>query len=162
MKKAVNFLIFVPMLLFSLFFYNNNVFYNKFKEYNNATFCYVYSNKNFTNKTENLNTVFTNFKTINNGDKTFLYFSKMKTKIFETPDYMQVCFLGSHNQVQEIIKDLNLNKVFSEKFENYFSFYGYSSNWVKYKILKNKKVNFQIVFKENKITIGYPMIYGSF
>lgn len=162
MKKAVNFLIFVPTLFFCIIHTNNYNFYDKFKNYNNATFCYVYSSNEIDFKNQCLIQVFTSFKTIKNAEKTFLYFNKIKNNFFAKPDYMQVCFSGDFLEVKNIIKTLNLKKVFSENFENYFVYYGFSSSWSKYKLLKNKKVNFQIVLNKNNITIGYPMIYSSY
>lgn len=162
MKKAVNFLIFVPVVFFCIIHTNNYSFYNKFKNYNNATFCYVYSSNKIDDRNKKLNQVFANLKTIKNSKKTFLYFNKIKNNFFEEPDYMQVCFSGSFFDVKNIIKDLNLKKVYSENFEKYFVYYGFSPSWSKYKLLKNKKVNFQIVLNKNNITIGYPMIYGSY
>ena len=162
MKKAIIFLIFVPMLFFCIIHNNNNSFYNKFNFYNNAVFCYVYSNKNINQKKQNLTSDCIDLKTINNGDKTLLYFSKLNNQLSIKPDYMQVSFSGSYSDVKNIIKSLNLKEVYFENFESYYIFYGYTSGWIRYKVLNNKKVNFQIVYNNSLITIGYPMIYGSF
>ena len=122
----------------------------------------MYNNKKLNCEKQNLTSNYVNLKTINSGGKSFLYFNKQDKELLVIPEYMQVCFSGNYSDVKSIIKSLNLKEVFFEVFEDYYIFYGYTSGWLKYKILNNKKVNFQIVFFKGVITVGYPMIYGSY
>jgi hypothetical protein len=162
MKKAVKFLIFVPVLLSCVFYSKNMFFYENFKDYENVTFCYVCSNS-YINKNKQISSqVFANLKTIKTSNKTFLYFNKIKKQSFLNVDYMQVSFKGNDKSLKKIIKDFNLNLVNFESFENYKVYYFYSPFLKKYKMLNAKKINFQIVIKCNNFTVGYPMIYGSY
>ncbi|MBR1925820.1 MAG: YwmB family TATA-box binding protein [Clostridia bacterium] len=72
------------------------------------------------------------------------------------------CFLGDENNLLEVLKKLNAKIVKKEVFDNLLVVYGFSPKLKNYILMKNQKVNVQIALNKNKITVGTPLILGSF
>ena len=72
------------------------------------------------------------------------------------------CFDGTFCDVQKILYSLNAQIVKKECFDDFQVFYAHSPKISKYILMNFKKVNMQIVLKNNKITVGSPIILGSY
>ena len=62
----------------------------------------------------------------------------------------------------KIIGDFNAETVFTEEIKDAVIIYAYSEKIPYEKIVKGKKVNLQIVKRNDVIKVGSPLIYGSF
>lgn len=63
---------------------------------------------------------------------------------------------------KEIIGDFNAETVFTEEIKDAVIIYAYSEKIPYEKIVNGKKVNLQIVKRNDVIKVGSPLIYGSF
>ncbi len=64
--------------------------------------------------------------------------------------------------LESFIDEFNGEIIFQEKIDEGISYYGYSSE-IKYrKIMNGRAVNFHVFIGENSVTVGAPIIYGSF
>ncbi len=63
---------------------------------------------------------------------------------------------------KEIIGDFNAEIIFTEETDDAVIIYAYSEKIPYEKIVKGKKVNLQIVKRNDVIKVGSPLIYGSF
>lgn len=75
-----------------------------------------------------------------------------------------VRFKTTLNKINEVIKLYNLNIIQEEKIDNIVCVYGYSNSndLTNSIIIDNKKVNMQIAFYNDFITIGTPIILGDY
>ncbi|MBQ9792874.1 MAG: hypothetical protein IJW32_03955 [Clostridia bacterium] len=163
MKRIYIFFIFAFVLSIYIYNYSSDKFYFLFKNYNDVEFCYVIDNVENKDICSTMQTNFNNLNFIKNGSKTLIRFKNSCKKLdFCAIDYFHASFVGNKNVLKEIVNKLNATQMFFEKYENKLVYYFYSNNFKKYKILKNKKINFQFVLENNFITVGYPMIYISF
>jgi len=111
---------------------------------------------------------FNNTKIICNGSKQFIYFKTKNefsnlNKIAKlNVQYYQVSVNCDYNYVNKLIKKLNAKVIFCEEVNSVKVMYLFSNNFKEYKVVNNKKVNFQLAYKNNNLTVGYPLIYGSF
>ena len=157
-------LFFYIVIVFA-YYYNlhNCSFYEVFKNYDNASFCFVVSKESFENENSKIRQVFNSMKIQTNGSKVFLNFKSLNKKIkFDEVDYFQVKFVLRNNNVFDIFEKLKIQELFFEKFEDKKIYYGYSSFYKKFVNLKNKKINFQFIVDNNYVTVGYPFVYGSY
>ena len=160
MKKAVLFFIFVILLTVMCSNTQKDVFYDYFKNFRNVEFCYVTSDSIYSDK--NMNSTALVSKIVKNGAKNQLYFKKMNNNIHINADYKQVNFDFSTMQLTKIINDFNINIQMKEDVDNKTCLYGYSSMFKKTCLINGYKINFQLVISNNKVIVGYPLIYGSF
>jgi len=72
------------------------------------------------------------------------------------------CFFGSKNDLNQVLKKLNAKVVKKEVFDDLFVVYGFSPKLKNYILMESQKVNVQIALNKNKITVGTPLILGSF
>ncbi len=159
MKKFLSFLIF--LLLPLGFLINNSTynFYNVFYANNVSSYCYIYNkndvNINLVNKQAT--------KYVKNGTKMFVTF---KNKTFlqnaKEPSYKQVTITYNAKNLLKSLNKIKAKFVKSENYENKKILFYYTPVWHDYKILGQNKVNIQIVINNSIVTIGYPMVYGSF
>ena len=68
----------------------------------------------------------------------------------------------SKEEIEKEIQRLNAQLVFSEKVDNIIINYYYSDKISAYKTINGHKINLQTAINENIITIGSPIIFGSF
>lgn len=73
-----------------------------------------------------------------------------------------VCFEGTTDNYFELLKDLRLKECFVENIENIKVFYGFSNKLKDFTVVNGEKVNIQVAYREGKITVGTPLILGSF
>ena len=155
MKKFILFLLSILLLSFTYIkLQNEDFFYDYFKTFDEVEFCYVY-------KSSEKEDTASNEYVLSSGGYDFLYFFDSSSIDF-SPDYYEVNFKGDEQTIKKILKDLNILVYNSENVEKRFIIYGYSSNFRKYCLVNNRKINFQIVLLNNKIMVGYPMIYSGF
>ncbi len=72
------------------------------------------------------------------------------------------CFNGKLEDVFKIIYIMSAKVVCREEFDDFSVFYAYSPKIDKSININSKKINLQIAYKNNKITVGTPLILGSF
>lgn len=159
------YIFFIGVFLLSIFTYNRLVddFYYLFNKYNNVEYCYVVDNTKNKEIYSTMQSKINDCTFIKNGSKTLIRFKNSCKKFdFCAIEYFHAYFVGDKNTLNNIIYKINAKQVFYEKYKDKSIYFFYSNLFNKYKILKNKKVNFQFVLEENLITVGYPMIYISF
>jgi hypothetical protein len=131
--------------------------------FNNVEFCYVVDNIKNKEVYSTMQGNFSDCSFIKNGTKTLIRFKNSRKKFdFCAIEYFQACFDGDFNTLINICFELNIKKIFDENIENKKVVYGYTNVFKKYKMYKNKKINFQLVLRGQEIIVGYPMIYSSF
>ena len=59
-------------------------------------------------------------------------------------------------------KKIQKTVVFNEKIDKKSIFYCYDSKLSNFVLIKNQKINMQVVFENNDATIGYPIILGEY
>ena len=69
---------------------------------------------------------------------------------------------ATKKDIEKVLKKANDYNIFFENFDNLKIYYCYNCKFPKYVILNDKKVNLQIAFCENNITMGYPIILGEY
>lgn len=72
------------------------------------------------------------------------------------------CFDGSHAKVFEILYRANAKILFEEHFENFHIIYAHTKKIHKFVLINSEKINLQIAYKNEKITVGTPLILGSY
>ena len=72
------------------------------------------------------------------------------------------CFKGQFDDAFKILSSLNAKIVFEEKFDEFSVFYAYSPKLDNIIYIDSKKINIQIAYKNETITVGTPVILGSF
>lgn len=73
-----------------------------------------------------------------------------------------VRFIGKDKDIDEFIEELNITVVDEQNLSNIRIIYGYTTRFGEHRVLEGKKVNVQIAKRGATITIGTPMIIGSF
>ncbi len=73
-----------------------------------------------------------------------------------------VTYNSEHNDYDKQKAHLQLVEVFSEKVDDIEVVYGYTKLLDKYISLDNQKVNIQYAYRDGVVTIGYPLIAGSY
>ncbi len=66
------------------------------------------------------------------------------------------------SEIEKEIQRLNAQLLFSEKVDNIIINYYYSDKISAYKTVNGYKINLQTAINDNVITIGSPLIFGSF
>ena len=88
---------------------------------------------------------------------------KIKNKINNNFIYGEsFSFNGSKNDINIIIKKLKIEILSKQDLDNIIVIEGYSPLINKSIYINNENINIQIAFNNNKITVGYPLILGSF
>ena len=73
------------------------------------------------------------------------------------------CFVTlSKNQAFNFAKNLNCKTVYIEKIGEITNYYFYTDKLLKKQVVKGKKVNIHIAVNGDRVTLGYPFIYGSY
>ena len=134
-------------------------FYEFFKTFKNAEFCYILDKYDYECDKSKFNAMCT--KIVKNGAKNQLYFKNINNLNIKT-NYKQVSFNANENQLKNIFLSLNLRVAFKEVVEDLSVIYGYSPFYKNFKIIENYKVNFQIVISQECVFVGHPMIYVGF
>lgn len=76
--------------------------------------------------------------------------------------YGESCKIQGEFDLQSFLADMGAKAVFIEKTESGESYYAYSSDIRYAKTVKNKRVNLQIHIGDCGVTVGSPIIFGSF
>ncbi|MBE5746090.1 MAG: hypothetical protein E7359_02250 [Clostridiales bacterium] len=161
MKKM--FFLFSFLFLLTLTYSFKPVFYdiNNFKNINYGEIIYsIYC----LDKCENIE----NCEIINLGNGYIINTSLNNAKVIKSKVTNilgeSIKFKSTINKINNIINYYNLNIIKKEKVDNIFCAYGFSnvlaqSNYIK---IDNEKINLQIAFSNNYITLGYPIILGDY
>lgn len=80
-------------------------------------------------------------------------------KIFTNKLGEEIVIYADKGLLEKIINELNLEFVFSDENFEYNSFF-YSSKINNFYYINNQKINVQIYYKNNKIILGTPLIFG--
>lgn len=161
MKKFLVFLVLFSLIFFTYKSQYNDNFYSIFDKIEGVEFCYVFSQDNqekcvnYVNKNQS-----NEFRTIKTGGHQFIYFNDL-VNFKVLANYKQATFFGDEN-LDKIKNCINYIKVFEENIQNIDIEYGYCPQLNKFVIVNDNKINIQIAKIANKITVGYPMIYGSY
>lgn len=73
-----------------------------------------------------------------------------------------ITFQGDKNDVDDYLKKLNAKEVYREKVQNVLIVYGYSDSIKRFVVVNDNKVNVEIAFDNKKVTVGSPIILGSY
>lgn len=138
--------------------YNYISFYKIFNLFHVKSACAVYDNKNYSKLFINNATTITK-----SANKSFVHLDCfIDDKQFKYASYVQVELLEKPNDILLRLFDFGANMVFSEDIEGANVLYIYIPLLPKFKIVKSKKVNLQIVSYKDSCLIGYPMIYTAY
>ena len=91
---------------------------------------------------------------ITNADKTLYPF--ITAKVGES------CKVKGEFDIHKFLADMNAEIVFIEPTDEGTSYYAYSSNIRYLKRISGKRVNLQIFIGKTSVTVGSPIIFGSF
>lgn len=70
--------------------------------------------------------------------------------------------INDEQKVYDYIKKLNCKWVLVESVNGVQNYYFYSNKLVKKQVIKGKTVNVHLAICNDRITLGYPIIYGGF
>ena len=110
-------------------------------------------------------------KDVNGNKEYYLYGSGSDCVIVDENDYSPaylafvkgVCVKNvSERDVLETIRRYEADLVFSERFGSVTNYYYYSNKISGYKLVKGKKINIHAAFDDGVISIGTPLIFGSY
>ena len=87
---------------------------------------------------------------------------KLKEQLKNNCQGESFCFVGDYQDLTSILKKLNAQTIKEETFDDFCVIYGFSPKLKSYIYIDNQKVNVQIALNKNKITVGSPLILGSF
>ena len=152
-------IILLTFFSFTIFCARDN-FYSYFSRYEGVEFCYIYDCQDLQDKdlyliSEN-NTC---SKIVKNGHYIFVYSPFIS---FRNVKFRQGKIVGDKKKYFEIIDNLNLKNIYTERVDNIIATYGYSCRFGDFRYVDNCKVNIQIVLSNGYIIFGSPMIYGSY
>ena len=72
------------------------------------------------------------------------------------------CIYGTSTDALQILHSLGAVIIKEESFDDFKIIYAHSPKIHNYVLIGNKKINIQIALKNNKITVGTPLILGSY
>ena len=74
------------------------------------------------------------------------------------------CFitLTSEKECENFLRDLNLKKVHYEEVNGVKNYYYFTNKLFKKEVINGKSVNIHIAVSSDKISLGYPIIYGGY
>jgi len=151
MKKLLTFF-FITFFILTYYSHNNqqDCFYDYFSLFGGEFSYFMAKNSDY-------------YDCIKVGDKYMYSFSSLSNsnKLIDSV-YKQVTLSCLKCDFNKILDDLNIKIFFKNKYDDNVIFFGYSNKFEKFCFVKNQKINFQFVFDENNLIIGYPMIYGSY
>lgn len=156
-KAGAYIAIFWFLLFFSLLFVCNlqkkDAFYDYFAGFCNVEFCYI----------TNCGDAFTSNHIVQTNNCQFVYFDKDCSNVnMNKVLYKQVSFDKKSFNKLKFFNDFNIYEIKSEFVDDIAIIYGYSPSFKEVVYVNENKINFQIAIGENVVTIGYPMIFGSY
>ena len=119
----------------------------------------------FINKTPIFNAYASNFELYLNSPTSNALF--VRADALSYPFYKNIygeCFKISSSDfdVENFLKDFSATIILEEQVEHGVSYYAYS-NQIKYRtVLFNKLINLHVFVSKNSVTVGSPLILGSF
>lgn len=157
MKKVGLFLIF--LLVFSFSGLSDDKFVNLCKTFNQAqleVFCNNYIKSEIENKEE--------FEVIKNGSGYIIQTNasmatELKKYVYDYAGFM-LSFRGTRKDILLLINDMKIVK--TENIDGIETVYGYACGLLNSVIICGKKVNIQVAINNGTITIGSPVILGSY
>jgi len=145
-------------VLFASCNFENAYFINFLKQYQDAKICYYVS--------YSPNTIPTNFTFIANGSGGIIScdLDKFKTTSITNFDYdgLSITFNGDVNDFNNLVDNLKITIIKKENVENIAIIYGLSNYFCMYTCINNIYINVEIAFNKGIITIGSPIILGSY
>lgn len=157
MKKTFSIYIMFLLLLSCLLILPNKTPVFAVSVDKNAEYCFY---------TKNLSQSIENAKITQNGTMSIISCNardveKIKPQLVDI-EGESICFLGTKNDALNFLGQYNHKVVFSEIVDDIVVIYAYSPQIDNYVFVNNEKVNLQLAFNNGKITVGTPMILGSF
>ncbi len=132
---------------------NIDRFYNYFSTYKNATFCYV------TRLTEETFSP----KVVRVSNCQFVYFDTQKKSVkLSDVFYKQMTIDSDSLDNKKVFQDLRIHIIKCENVNGIDIIYGYSPSFSEAVSVGGQKINFQFALSNNKVTIGCPIIFGSY
>lgn len=139
------------------------------------TFIFTFGEKNFFEKFSGLYRVYIsssqefemdNVNKIKNGNITILESSNInREKIMKYVD----CYFGESltimsgvHSINEVFSFLSFKNLQIEQIDNITCYIGYCKGFSKFIMYENKRINIQIAVRDNMITVGFPIILGSY
>lgn len=106
-------------------------------------------------------------KRIDGADGKTILYSKSYSSLFEEEEDFTFYYTGESIELEteqdanELIDRYSAKMIFTEQTDNGESFYYYTEKLPIYKYINGKRVNLHIHVGK-KITVGYPIIFGSY
>lgn len=73
-----------------------------------------------------------------------------------------ISYKSTFENVFDVINNFDCKVVYTEKFNDIYTFYGYSNKIDLCSYVNNQKVNIEIAFNKGIVTIGSPIILGDY
>ena len=111
---------------------------------------------------------FKDFEFTQNGESLILKTTKKQAKKLKNKVKKALgqsfCFNGDFENFKDIVSNFKFEKIKEDLFDGIVCVYGFSKVFREneYIVLDNTKYNIQIVFNKGVITIGFPIIVGSY
>lgn len=70
--------------------------------------------------------------------------------------------LNSEEECKNFLKSLKLKAVYFEEVKGVKNYYYYTNKLLKKEVVKGKSVNIHLAVSKDKISLGYPLIYGGY
>lgn len=122
-----------------------------------ANYCFYTSNACIDAKEVNV---------VKNGD---MYFVSCESNIakkikqqLDSVDGESISFQGTKNDALNFLSQFDYEIVFSEVVEDIFIIYAYCPKITNYVYVNNQKINIELAVNKSNITIGTPLIIGSY
>ena len=104
------------------------------------------------------------------GEKTYYLYNHSSTaSIVKEKSFLGINTVGESTVISSenfnlagFLADNSARKVFIEELNEITVYYCYSPNIKRYKVIKGQKINLQIAVRKSVVTIGSPLIYGSY
>lgn len=126
----------------------------------------VYGNAEYFFYTKKLTQTISNVKITQNGTMNIISCKSSEAQSVKPQianlEGESITFLGTKNDALNYLNRYNHKVVFSEVLENIVIIYAYCPQIENFVFVNNEKVNIQLAYNSGKITVGTPMILGSF
>lgn len=107
-----------------------------------------------------------NEKVISNGKINMVFTTPQKAKKVKDSlnSFIGISYTlnGTYEDMKQLVTKLKGKVVFSQEIEGITTIYAYNSHLKKSVNLRGEKVNIQFAFSQGNITVGYPLIIGSY
>lgn len=156
--RVATYLILLALFGFVMFgFCARDRFYDYFSQFDGVEFCYIYdcSNDDVNVERKSLHSA----HIVKNGHYLFVF---SNNNFYKDVKFKQGKIKGDMDKYSDIINELNLRNIHTEKMGDIIATFGFASEFGEFRWANGQKVNLHIVYSNGEIIFGSPLIYGSY